>query len=140
MQKKLHRRCSTGLKISFWLGAWNIELALVPSLQIKLKKYSSRKYVWRRLCKGERSWWNSKQNESICWSSRPKGSLKKTFRRIYKKTSVRISFLVFSCEFCKICKSTFPVEQHQTTASDNSSINSSERTIGKRNCKFWYKN
>ena len=37
-----------------------------------------------------------------------------------------ISFLVFSCEFCEICKNTFFAEQHRTTASDYSSINSSE--------------
>ena len=47
-----------------------------------------------------------------------------------------ISFLVFSCEFCKICKNTFFAEQHRTTASDYSNINSSEGSIGKRNCKL----
>ena len=45
-------------------------------------------------------------------------------------------FLVFSCEFCEICKSTLFAEQHQATASDYSSINRSEGSIGKLNCKL----
>ena len=47
-----------------------------------------------------------------------------------------ISFLVFSCEFCEICKNTFFAEQHRTTASDYSSINSSEGSTGKPNCEL----
>ena len=47
-----------------------------------------------------------------------------------------ISFMVFSCEFCEICKNTFLAEQHRATASDYNSINSSEGSIGKRNCKL----
>ena len=43
--KNLQRRWSTGLKIGFWLKAWNIELTLVTSLQIKPRKYSAEKYV-----------------------------------------------------------------------------------------------
>ena len=43
--KEAHRICSIGLKIGFWLGVSNIDLTLVPSLQIKLRKYSARKYV-----------------------------------------------------------------------------------------------
>ena len=70
--KKFHRRSSTGLKIDFWLRAWNIELTLVPSLQIKPKKYSARKYVWHCFWKGERSWWDSKQNKCLWWSSHAK--------------------------------------------------------------------
>ena len=42
-----------------------------------------------------------------------------------------ISFLVFSCEFCEICKNTFFAEQHRTTAPDYSSINSREGSIDK---------
>ena len=45
-----------------------------------------------------------------------------------------IPFLIFSCEFCEICKNTFFEEQHRTTASDYSSVNSSEESIGKKNC------
>ena len=47
---------------------------------------------------------------------------------------------MFSYEFCKICKNTFFPEHDRTTASDFSSINSSEGRIVKRNCKLWYKN
>ena len=46
-----------------------------------------------------------------------------------------ISFLAFSCEFYEIWKNTFFAEQHRTTASDYSSINSSEGCIGKQNYK-----
>ena len=38
-------------------------------------------------------------------------------------------FLVFSCELCEICKNIFFAEQRKTTASDYSSINSSEGSI-----------
>ena len=144
MQKTLHRRCSTGLKIGLWLRACNIKLALVPSLQIKPEKYSPRKHVWHRFWKCKRSWWNSKQNESLCWKSRPKDSLKKMFWEISQNSSENIcagsSFLVFSCQFCEICKNTFFAEHHRTTASDYSSITSSKGSIVKRNCKLWYKN
>ena len=47
---------------------------------------------------------------------------------------------VFSCAFCEICKNTFFAEQHRTTDSYYSNINSSEGRIGKQNCKLWYKN
>ena len=43
---------------------------------------------------------------------------------------------VFSCEFCEICKNTFFAGQDQATASDYSSINSSEKRIGKRKFKL----
>ena len=45
-----------------------------------------------------------------------------------KQTSEKIS-VVFSCEFWEICKNTFFAEQHRATASDYSSINSSEREL-----------
>ena len=35
----------------------------------------------------------------------------------------RISFLVFSCKFCEICKNTVFTEQHWKTASDYTNIN-----------------
>ena len=52
------------------------------------------------------------------------------FRRIHKRTSVPEFLLVFSCEFCEISKNTFFAEQQRTTASDYSSINSSEGSSG----------
>ena len=57
--KKLHRRCSNRLKISYWLRVSNIELTHVPNLLIKPKKYPARKCVCQRFWNGERSWWNS---------------------------------------------------------------------------------
>ena len=53
---------------------------------------------------------------------------------------VGIPFLVFSREFCEICKKTFLAEQHRTIASDYISINSSEESIAKQNFKLWDKN
>ena len=42
----------------------------------------------------------------------------KNFAEFTRKHLYRNSFLVFSCEFCKICKNTFFAGQHRTTASD----------------------
>ena len=57
------------------------------------------------------------------------------FLRILKKTSVP-EYPFWCLLFCETCKNTFFVEQQQMTASDYSSINSSERIIGKQNCKL----
>ena len=61
-------------------------------------------------------------------------------QNLHENICAGISFLVFSCEFCEICKNTLFLEQHRTTASDYSSINSSQGSIGKRNYKLGYKN
>ena len=92
------------------------------------------------MCDIERSWWDSKQNECLCWNSRLKVSLKKMLWEISQNLQeniwARIFFLVFSCELCEICKNIFFVEQNRTSASDYSSINSSEGSISKLNYKF----
>ena len=146
--KKLHRRCLSGLKMGFWLRVWNIEFTLVLSLQIKPRKCSAGKYVWDNFWKGEKCLYRS---------SRLKGSLKEVIWEISQNSQENLcagiyffdicSFIknetltqVFSCEFWKICRNAFFAEHHQTTASDDSSINSSEGRIRKRNCKLWYKN
>ena len=41
---------------------------------------------------------------------------------------------MFSREFCVICENTYFAEQHLTTVSDCSPVNSSKGSIGKRNC------
>ena len=68
------------------------------------------------------------------------GSLKKGAVRNFSKFSRKHLhwdlFLVFSHEFCEICKNTVFAEQHQTTAFNYSSINSSEESTGKQNCKL----
>ena len=87
----------TGLKIGFWLRAWNIELTLVPSLQVNQKKYLDRKHLWHCLWKGQRSWWDSKENECLWWSSRPKGSLKKMFWEILQNSQENICARIFWC-------------------------------------------
>ena len=113
---------------------------LAKSLRYKPKKYSARKYEWHRFWKGERSCLDSKKNECLCWSSRPKASLKEMFWEVsqnsQENTCAGISFLVSSC----IRKNTFFVEQHRTTGSDYRSVNSSEGSIDKQNRKLWYKN
>ena len=84
--KKIHRICLTGLKIGFWLMVWNIELTLIPRLQIKSRKYSVGKCVWHHFWKGEMAWWDSKQNECLSRNSHPKGSLKTMSREISKNS------------------------------------------------------
>ena len=71
------------------------------------------------------------QTERVFMQKQPsEGFFKKrviiNFAEFTRKHLYRNPFLVFSCEFCKICKNTFFAEQHQTTASDYSSINTSE--------------
>ena len=113
--------------------------------------------MWHRFWKNKRSCWDSKQNECLRRSSRPKGSLKivlleisQNSQEIYARISFFIKLLslliccsiknkslaqVFSCEFCEICKNTF-AEHHRTTASYYSSISGNEGKIDKRNCKL----
>ena len=118
-----NRILAKGLK--YW-----VELTLVHSLQIKAKKYSARKNVWRYFWKGERSWCDSKQKECLCRSHSPNSSLKSMLWEFSQNSQgnicAGISFLVFSCEFCGISRNTFFAEQHLTTAFDYSSIRSSE--------------
>ena len=57
----------------------------------------------------------------------------RNFTEFTRKHLYGNSSLVISCEFCEICKKSFFAEQHWTTASDYSSINSSERNTDKRN-------
>ena len=142
LQKRLQdifKTSSRRFQDVFKTSSRRLELTPVLSLQIKLKKSSARKYVWHCFWKDERSWWESKQNECLWWSSSTKGSLKNMLWEISRNSqesiSARIS-LVFSCQFCGICKNTFSAEQHRTTASDYSSINSNEGAIGKRNCCY----
>ena len=88
-KKRLRCRCSTGLKIGVWLRIGNNEL--IPSLYIKPRKYLAWKYVWHRFRKNKRSWWNSKQNDCLCRSRRPRVSLKKVLWGI-SQNSQEISF------------------------------------------------
>ena len=77
-QKKLQRRCSTGLKIDFWLRDWNIELTLVASLQIKWKKFWARKVLWRCFWKGHCATVNRR---SVYKKQPSEGFFKKDFMR-----------------------------------------------------------
>ena len=71
-------------------------------------------------------WWNSKQNKCLCVNSRPMSSLKKMLLVISQNSqeniNARITFWVFSCNFCEICKKTLFVEQQRTTPSNSSSF------------------
>ena len=84
--KKHHHRCWIGLRV------WNSDLSLVPNLQIILRKYSARKYVWCCFWKDKMLWWDSKPNEFLCRSSCLKGFIEKwcyeKYHRIHKKKSV----------------------------------------------------
>ena len=120
-------------------------------------RYSTRKHMWHCFWKDKRSSWESKQNECLCKSSRPKGSLKKVLWKFSQNSQenmgIGISFKIklnsldlqfyqkwiFKRRFFLLNFEKF-AEHHQTTASDYSSINSSGGRIGKRNCKLWYKN
>ena len=102
--KKLHRRCPTGLKIGFSLRVWNIELTLVPSLQIQPRKHSTGKYLRHRLWKGTRSCRESKQNECLCRSSRPKGSLKTVLWEIPQNSPKHLCRNLFF-DKVKLCRS-----------------------------------
>ena len=82
-KKKLHCRCSSGLKTGFWLRIWNIGLTVVPGLQIMLRKYQAGKYVWHRFWKGKSSWWESKHRKCFMQKQPSKaGYLKKVSREI----------------------------------------------------------
>ena len=65
-----------------------------------------------------------------------KKGVMRNFANSQENICAGIFSLVFSCEFSEICKKTIFAEQHRMTASDYSSINSDEGSIGKRNCKL----
>ena len=66
--------------------------------------------------KSKRSWWDSKQRECLCWSSCPKGSLNQILwailQNLQENIYTGIFIFVFSCEYCKFCKSNIFAEQH----------------------------
>ena len=70
---------------------WNIELTLVPSLQIRPRKYSAEIFVWHYFGKDDRVWWDSKQNEWLSRSRRSKGFCKKV---VQKNICAGVSFLI----------------------------------------------
>ena len=55
-----------------------------------------------------------------------KKDIMRSFTEFTRKHLCQNLFFVFSCEFCETCKTTLFAEQHRTTASEYSSINSSE--------------
>ena len=143
--KKLHQRCFTGLEIGFSLRVWNIELTLVPSLQIKPNKYSARKFVWHYFWKAVSFWWDSKQNECLCKGSRPIGSVKMVLWNISQNSQENlcdgISFLVFSYEVLRNLQEHLFCRVVEDKCWWFSSINSNKASIGKRNYnKLWSKN
>ena len=119
------------------IRSWNIDLTLVPSLQIETSKYSAGKYVLHRFWKDECSRWDSKQNEWLWRRRRPKSSIKRVLQGNWLNLQ-EIQFKnetlaqVFCCEFCEIYKT--------TPASDYSGINGSGGSIGKQNYNLWYRN
>ena len=74
---------------------------------------------------------------SVYAAAAPQAFFKKyVIRNFAEFTRSHNLFLVLFWECCKIYKNTCFAEQHRTTASDYSSINSSEGSIGKQNCKL----
>ena len=104
-EKKLHRRCFSGLKICLWLRLWYIEFTLVPSLQIKLRKYLAGKHEWHRFWKGQSSWWDSKQNGCLSRSTRPKGSLKMVLWESSQNSQENIGVRIYFFNKVKLCRS-----------------------------------
>ena len=106
------------MKIGFWLRAWKIELTLIPSLQIKPKKFSAKKYVWHRSLKAKGHGGTVNGTSIYAGASRPKGSLKRCyerFRRTHKKTSVPESlFWCFLVNSAKFVTMPFFTEEFQT--------------------------
>ena len=94
--KRLNSRCLSRLKIGFWLRVWNTVLTLVPSLQIRLRKYSAGKFVWHIFWKSERC---------LCRSSRPKVSLKKVLRKISQNSQKKSFLESLFLGKVKLCKS-----------------------------------
>ena len=156
MQKKFHRRCLPGLRIAFRLRVWNIEFTLVPSPQIKPRKYSAGKFVCVTSFLKKRKVFMQKQLS--------KGFFKKSVFEISQNSQQSISVGIFfliklnSVDLqlhekrdssagvflwiLQIRKNTFFSKHHQTDGSNCSSISSisNEGRIGKQNCKLWSKN
>ena len=130
MQKKLHRRCLTLLKIDFRLRVWNIELTLLPSLQIKLKRYPAGKYVWHYFWKHR-----SCRSEVFCREGVLRNFTKFTGKRLrqsllfWDKNSLNVEAQAFSCEFCEISKNTFLHRTPLVAASENTKGIYAEATV-----------
>ena len=65
-----------------------------------------------------------------------KKGVMRNFAEFTRKHLQRNLFLVFSCEFCEICKNTFLAEQLRTTAFDYSSINSREVVLANQTVNY----
>ena len=94
--RRFLRSWSHLLKKSF-MGNFIFCAVLVPSLQIKPRKYTSGKYLWHRFWKGESLGWDSKQNEWL-WRRWPKGSIKimlwKNLQNLQENICARVCFLI----------------------------------------------
>ena len=90
-----NRLLAEGLK--YWAHSF-------PSLQIKPRKYSAGKCVWHRFWKGTKSWSESKQNECLWRSSRPKGSLRKMLLEILHNSQINHLFRNLFFDKVKLCR------------------------------------
>ena len=86
----------------------NIELTLVPSLQIKPRKHLAGKYLWHYFWKHR-----SRRSEVFCKEGVLRNFTKLTGKRLcqsllfWDKNSFNVEAQAFSCEFCEISKNTF---------------------------------
>ena len=125
---------------------WNIELTLVPNLQIRLRKSEN---LWHLSGRGKKLRWESKQNAWLSRSSRLRGCYRKDVLKNFLKIA-GASFLIkldavdlqlhFKRDPSITRISTFFAEHHQTTVFEYSSINRSARGISTRNCRLLYRN
>ena len=65
-----------------------------------------------------------------------KEGVMRNFAEFTRKHLYQNPFLVFSCEFCEICKNIFVAEKHRTADSEYSSVNSGKEGTGKQNCEL----
>ena len=73
---------------------------------------------------------------SVCSEAAVPRALYKISQNSRKKSVPESIFCCFLMNFAKFVRTPFFAEQHQTTTSDYSSINSSEGSIGTQNCKL----
>ena len=126
------------LVLLLWWGFEILSLLLFPIYKLG-RESTHPENMWHRFWQGERAWWDSKQNRVAVRM----GSIKKVVWNISQNSQeifrAGVSFLVKlhaaylqPNEFCETCKN-IP-EHYRATASEYSSINSSDGGIGKQIC------
>ena len=111
-QKKLHRKCSTGLKIGFWLQAKG--LSRENSLPENTCDIVSEKMKGRGGT--ERVFMQTQTSEGFFKKVVLRNFATFTRKHLCEKNETLVQ--LFSCEFYQICKNICFAEHHHSTASD----------------------